>query len=232
MDAIDTAMHLRGARVTAIDLSRASLSYAMRKAREYRLENIDFRQADILAFNGDGAPYHVINCTGVLHHMQDPRKGLHRLVGMLMPQGLIRLALYSQLARAPLVEARAAIRARGYGSTPGDIRAFRQQVIDEGSDGAFAELMGSTDFFSLSDCRDLLFHVQETAFTVSGIKSLLDEAGLEFLGFELTIAEVESGFRRRHAEAALTDLQAWAAYEQQHPHSFRAMYQFWCRKDQ
>jgi len=232
MDAIDTAVHLRGARVTAIDLSRASLAYAMRKAREYGLENIEFRQADILAFNDDSAPYHFINCTGVLHHMRDPRIGLHRLVRMLMPDGLIRLALYSRLARAPLDEVRATIRTRGFGSAPSDVRAFRQQVLDEGPGGGFAQLMGSTDFFSLSDCRDLLFHVQETAFTVPGIKTLLEEAGLEFLGFELTIPEVERGFRRQHPGAALTDLDAWAAYEQQHPHSFRAMYQFWCRKDQ
>lgn len=28
----------------------------------------------------------------------------------------------------------------------------------------------------------------------------------------------------------MTDLGAWGAYEQRHPHSFRAMYQFWCEK--
>ncbi len=63
-----------------------------------------------------------------------------------------------------------------------------------------------------------------------GIQALLEQTGLVFLGFELTIAEVEQGFRREHADAALTDLEAWATYEQRHPESFRAMYHFWCRK--
>jgi 2-polyprenyl-3-methyl-5-hydroxy-6-metoxy-1,4-benzoquinol methylase len=230
LDAIDTALHTENAQVTAIDLSRASLAYAMRKAAEYGLENIHFRQEDILSFDRPGADYHFINCTGVLHHMQDPAAGLHRLVRMLMPDGLVRLALYSRLARAPLAAAREAIRARGFGSVESDLRTFRQRVLDEGSDGEFAELLGSTDFFSASDCRDLLFHVQESALTLPDVKLLLRGAGLEFLGFELPISQVEQGFRREHPRAAPTDLDAWSIYEQHHPQSFRSMYQFWCRK--
>lgn len=230
MDAVDTALHLQDADVTAIDLSRASLAYAMRKAGEYALENIRFRQEDILEIVAGAEPFHVINCTGVLHHMRDPGAGLHRLVRLLMPGGLIRLALYSKLAREPLMQAREAIRAMGFGGGEDEIRSFRQRVLEEGARGPLAELMGSTDFFSLSECRDLLFHVQETQVTLPEISSLLESQGLEFLGFELTIPEVAQGFRREYPRAALTDLGAWDAYEQQHPHSFRAMYQFWCRK--
>ncbi len=230
MDAINGALHLDKVDVTAVDLSRASLAYGMRKAAEYGLENIRFRQEDILEMDTSGEPYHVINCTGVLHHMQDPAAGLERLVQLLIPGGLIALALYSRLARAPLLEARALIRASGFDSGANDIRLFRQQVLGEGVRGPLAELIGSTDFFSTSECRDLLFHVQETQLTLPELSKLLEEKGLEFLGFELNITEVEQGFRREYPDAALTDLQAWAAYEQQHPESFRSMYQFWCRK--
>jgi SAM-dependent methyltransferase len=230
MDAIDTALHLNNAQVTAIDLSRASLAYAMRKAGEYGLENLQFRHEDILEFEGGDDPYHVIISNGVLHHMQDPAAGLARLVALLMPRGLIKLALYSQLARAPLMEAGERIRASGFTPRESDIREFRQQVLEEGMRGSLAELSGSTDFYSLSECRDLLFHVHEEQLTLPGIQALLEQTGLAFLGFELTIAEVEQGFRREHPNAALTDLEAWATYEQRHPESFRAMYHFWCRK--
>ena len=230
MDAIDTALHLQDAEITAVDLSRASLAYAMRKAGEYALENIRFRQEDILEIGAGAEPFHVINCTGVLHHMRDPGAGLHRLVRLLMSGGLIRLALYSKLAREPLMRARDVIRAMGFGSGEDDIRSFRQRVLEEGASGPLAELMGSTDFFSSSECRDLVFHVQETQLTLPEISALLENHGLEFLGFELTIPEVAQAFRRDYPHAALTDLEAWDAYEQQHPHSFRAMYQFWCRK--
>jgi tetratricopeptide (TPR) repeat protein/SAM-dependent methyltransferase len=230
MDAIDTALHLKNAQVTAIDLSRASLAYATRKAGEYGLENLRFRHEDILEFGGGDDHFHVIISNGVLHHMQDPAAGLARLVELLTPQGLIKLALYSQLARAPLVEAGERIRASGFTPRESDIRVFRQRILEEGARGSLAELSGSTDFYSLSECRDLLFHVHEEQLTLPGIQALLEQTGLVFLGFELAISEVEQGFRREHPDAALTDLEAWATYEQRHPESFRAMYHFWCRK--
>lgn len=228
VDAIELAMHVRGAEVTAIDLSRASLAFAMRKSEEYGLDNVRFRQEDILAFAGEDGPYHMINCTGVLHHMQDVAAGLAGLVPLLLPGGLMKIALYSRIAREPLMRAREDIRAAGFGPAVGDIRRFRRQVLDAGAGGAHAELMGSTDFYSTSECRDLLFHVQELQLTLPEIRALLEGAGLAFLGFELTIPEVEQGFRREHPEAALDDLDAWHAYEQRHPESFRGMYYFWC----
>jgi Tfp pilus assembly protein PilF/SAM-dependent methyltransferase len=230
MDAIETAVHLEGAQVTAVDLSRASLAFAVRKAEEYGLENIRFRQQDILALGEDEEPYHFIHCTGVLHHMGDPAAGLERLARVLMPGGLMKLALYSRLARAPLVEVRDAIRAAGYGPGVEDIRAFRQRLVAEGAEGPHAELMGSTDFFSVSECRDLLFHAHETQLTLPEIGHMLEAQCLDFLGFELTIPQVEQGFRSAYPDAASDDLDAWDAYERRHPHSFRAMYQFWCEK--
>lgn len=229
MDAIEIAMHVRDAEVTAIDLSRASIAYAMRKSEEYGLGNLSFRHADILAFEGGDDPYHVINCAGVLHHMQDVSAGLACLVPLLLPGGLMKIALYSRIARAPLLEAREDIRASGFGPAIDDIRRFRRQVLDGGESGPHGELMGSTDFYSTSECRDLLFHVQELQLTLPEIRALLEGAGLAFLGFELTIPEVAQGFRREHPEAALDDLDTWHAYEQRHPESFRGMYYFWCR---
>jgi tetratricopeptide (TPR) repeat protein/2-polyprenyl-3-methyl-5-hydroxy-6-metoxy-1,4-benzoquinol methylase len=230
MDAIEVALHVNDADVTAIDLSRASLAFAMRKAGEYGLANIRFRQEDILELDASDGPYQFINCIGVLHHMRDPSAGLERLVALLVPRGLIRLAFYSRLARVPLMQAREAIRASGLGSGANDIRAFRRRVFDEGMRGAFAEFTGSTDFYSMSECRDLLFHAHEVQYTLPELGGVLENAGLDFLGFELGIAEVEEGFRREHPDAVMTDLDAWDAYEQRHPHSFRAMYQFWCEK--
>jgi len=230
MDAVDAALHIENAEVTAIDLSRASLAYATRRAEDYGLENVHFRQQDILELDADGPRYHVVFCNGVLHHMRDARAGLKRLVDRLIPGGVIKLALYSRIARAPLMQVRESIHASGLGARPDDIRVFRQRVFRDGAQGAFAELMGSTDFFSTSMCRDLLFHVHETQVTLPELRDWLDAAGLEFIGFELPIAEVERGFRSEYPDAEMTDLETWDAYEQNHPESFRGMYHFWCRK--
>ena len=230
MDAIDLALHVDDADVTAIDLSRASLAFAMRKAEEYGLENIRFRQEDILELDPSDGPYAVINCVGVLHHMRDPSLGLTCLLERLVPRGLIKLALYSRVARAPLLQARDVIRESGLGAGEKDIRGFRQRVFEEGARGPFAEFTGSTDFYSLSECRDLLFHAHEVQFSLPEVGELLGDAGLRLLGLELGIAEVEQGFRREHPDAALLDFDAWDAYERRHPESFRGMYQLWCEK--
>ena len=67
-------------------------------------------------------------------------------------------------------------------------------------------------------------------YTLPEMGAMLDARGLDFLGFELTISRVEQGFRNEYPEAAINDLDAWDAHERRHPHSFRAMYQFWCEK--
>ena len=46
------------------------------------------------------------------------------------------------------------------------------------------QIRTSTDFYSLSSLRDLLFHVHEHRFDIPQIKDYLSELGLKFRGFE------------------------------------------------
>ena len=41
------------------------------------------------------------------------------------------------------------------------------------------------DFFSISECHDLLFHRQEHCFALPRIGTFLAESGLQFLGSDL-----------------------------------------------
>ena len=45
--------------------------------------------------------------------------------------------------------------------------------------------MWFNDFYSTSECRDLLFHVQEHRMTLPQIKAFLAAQDLQFLGFEI-----------------------------------------------
>ena len=45
--------------------------------------------------------------------------------------------------------------------------------------------MWFNDFYSTSECRDLLFHVQEHRMTLPQIKAFLVAQELQFLGFEI-----------------------------------------------
>ncbi len=91
-------------------------------------------------------------------------------------------------------------------------------------------ILESQDFFSLSACRDLLFHVQEQPTNLAQIAGFVQTHGLHFLGFELDDA-VLAAYRRRFAQdRAATDLACWETFEADHPGLFGGMYVFWIQK--
>lgn len=231
--ALDTATRFAGARVLAVDLSLSSLAYALRKTRELGVTNIDYGQADILELGGLDRQFHIIESMGVLHHLGDPLAGWRVLADLLAPGGLMKIGLYSDLARRSNDAAQALIAEKGYGKSREDIRRFRQEAMALAHDGdaAMAKVVDSADFYSLSECRDLLFHVQEHRFTLPEIETALETLGLEFLGFELSDRAVMGQFREQNpGPDAASSLPAWHQFETENPDTFAGMYQFWSRK--
>ena len=224
---IGTAQRFPHARVLAIDLSLPSLAYAKRKSDAAGV-TIDYAQADILELALDRR-FDMIESSGVLHHLADPMRGWDRLLGLLKPGGVMRLGLYSELGRTNIVALHRIIAERGYTAAPDDIRRFRQDVIS-GPQDRFAAILHSPNFYSLSACRDLLFHVQEHRLTLPQIGAFLSGHGLTFIGFELdaaTLARYRAAFPD---DKGLTDLAAWHRFETANPDTFRGMYQFWVQK--
>ena len=140
------------------------------------------------------------------------------------------LGFYSEIARRHVVKARELIAAGGYSSTPDDIRRFRQDLADQGSSVELQGLSEAPDFYSISECRDLLFHVQEHRLTLGQIESFLSEFGLHFIGFELD-SRILSQYRARFAnDPSGNNLRNWAHFEADHPNTFAGMYRFWIQK--
>ena len=129
------------------------------------MHNIQLQQLDILDANRIKNIYDVIECSGVLHHMQHPARGLAALNSKLKPGCYIKLGLYSKLARQKVSKARDLIKRLGIQSTPDGIRDFRKQIFDDDQHELKNMSNLANDFYSLSECRDLCFHVQEHQFT-------------------------------------------------------------------
>lgn len=227
---IGTAQRFLSARVLAVDLSLASLAYARRKTRELGLTSIEYAQADLLKLGSFGRRFDVIESVGVLHHLADPWTGGRALLSLLRPGGFMKLGLYSEIARRNIVKAREFIAARNYGTTPDEIRRCRQDMAalyDRQALGPTSEL---ADFFSLSTCRDLLFHVQEHRMTLTDIEAFLRDNHLTFLGFEMDAETLQAYRLRFPADRAATDLVQWQVFEAENPDTFVGMYQFWVQK--
>uniref|UniRef100_I2PYL6 Tetratricopeptide repeat protein,methyltransferase family protein n=1 Tax=Desulfovibrio sp. U5L TaxID=596152 RepID=I2PYL6_9BACT len=227
--ALETARRFRGARVLAVDLSLSSLGYARRKTRELGVSGIEYAQADILGLSDLGRRFDVIESSGVLHHLADPLAGWRVLLSLLRPGGCMRLGLYSDVARRGIVRARAYLFARGYTATAESMRRCRQELLDLPADDPLRRIL-LNDFFSISGCRDLLFHVCEHCTTPLGLKAFLAENGLALLGFDLDAPALEAYRRRYPGDPAATDLSNWHYFEEDNPDTFIEMYQFWVQK--
>ena len=216
------------AQVLAVDLSRASLAYAMRMARGYKVPNLRFAQADILELGALDRTFRVIWCAGVLHHMADPMAGWRCLVERLAPGGVMLVALYSRAARTEISALRREIARLGIPPEPDAMRRFRHELIVSGR--LFASLHVTRDFFSMSGVRDLLFNVVEHQFTLPEIGRCLDELGLEFRGLQVP-EEVQALFDARFKGSRdRFDIASWDALEKAHPRAFEGMYHIVCGK--
>jgi len=230
LGAIEFAREARHVCILAVDLSIASLSYAKRMARSLGLTNIEFAQADINGLGSIGRDFDFIDASGVLHHLEDPWRGWRVLLSLLRPGGTMQVGLYSALARRGVVAGRALIAEQGYRPIPEDIRRCREAIVAAEDGSLVKSLSHADDFFSMSECRDLLFHVQEHRLSLPEIKTFIRANRLEFTGFNLDAATFQRFAKRFPDPAARFDLDCWHRYETEAPDTFRGMYQFCVRK--
>lgn len=228
---IETAQRFRKSRVLAVDLSLASLGYALRKTQELGLKNIEYAQADIMKLDNCAFQFHVIESVGVLHHLGDPLAGWKILYSLLKPGGFMRLGLYSERARMDITSAQSFIEKRGFAPTAYDIRQCRQEIMALGDSEIAKKVSYRRDFFETSSCRDLLFHCQEHLFVLPQIKEILEDLDLTFVGFTLeSPAIAESYLARFPMDRQMVDLDSWDLFETENPETFKSMYQFWVQK--
>ena len=218
------------AKVVAIDLSAASLAYAARLAQRYGATNMTFMQADIEEI--ETIPdfrqrFRIIDCTGVLHHMRDTFAGWRSVLQCLAPDGLMRVGLYSAIARARLTALRTDPVYPGAGCSDELLRKFRRVLLDRRDGELGSELKVSADFYSMSGFRDLTLNVSERCHTLAEISEFLAGAGLRFRGFFPPYL-----FQLLHQRHPLDhwpgSLKKWGRLERSLPTLFMQMYVFWC----
>lgn len=225
LEPISLVRQIQTGRYLAIDLSRASLAYARRMAKQLGLADaIDFKQADITQLDGFKERFDLITASGVLHHLENPLAGWRILTGLLKPGGIMLVSLYSEAARQTVVRARRLIAENNWQPTPARMRQFRQAILN-GEHEELKPLLQWRDFYNLSMFRDLVFHVNEHRYSLPQIEQQLVELGLRFVtmrGLTMPLqALYQAGFPQDPGGA---DLSNWARFEEQQPNAFASMY--------
>lgn len=214
------------ARILAVDLSRASLAYGLRKARTFGLDNITFAQADLLELDSLDRTFDAVESSGVLHHMDDPFAAARRLARKVRPGGFMKLGLYSRIARERWADAKRLARTFG----PDQIPQMRHAIATAPADDPVRGALSSTDFYAASSARDLLMHVREHELDIPDLGRIVAETGLEFLGFVVSGA-VRDAYRAAWPDdPQMVNLRNWAAFERANPRTFVGMYQFWMQR--
>ena len=96
--------------------------------------------------------------------------------------------------------------------------------------GADNIITSIADYYSLSGCRDLLFHENEIQFSLPEIAKIIESLNLKFIGFANLMESTQKTFRKEFKSSAdYYDLRKWDVFEQKYPNTFISMYQFWCQ---
>jgi SAM-dependent methyltransferase len=168
--------------------------------------------------------------SGVLHHLKDPEKGLRAILDTLKPDGRMSISLYSKFARDyALNPATDYIKSKGYTSSLDDIRQFRKDLMGMTADNPITRCTTAGDFYSLAECNDLLFHIQEHRYTPHQIWDMADRFGLEPILVSITPERMKK-FRDMFPDGNTLDPDRLDAFEKEHPLAFIEMIKVFFRR--
>lgn len=178
------------AQVIGIDLSAGTLKVAQERCERSGVsDRVEFQQLSL--FDADQLPgeFDLINCVGVLHHTDDPKRGIQALAKKLAPGGLLHIFVYGELGRWEIRLMQEAI-----ALLQGDKRGDYSDGVQIGRN-LFAALPENNrlrkreeERWALENHRDECFadmyvHPQEIDYNIQTIQDLIQASGLEFAGF-------------------------------------------------
>lgn len=228
--AISIALTYPQAEVIAIDVSSTSLAYANAKKTEFQIHNLSFKQTCIYDVYKTAQQYDLIEAIGVIHHLSSPLQGCKSLLSALKPHGVLKLGLYSSIARTPLREARDIICANDIDLTAYNLPHIRKFVMDNQHLPCMSRIANSKDFYTANGCIDLILNPLENMFDIPRLKSLLDQLNADIAGFD-QIHDPRAPAFRQFTDTGTSEefYKSWEHYENQNPSTFSGMYSFWIK---
>jgi SAM-dependent methyltransferase len=174
------AVRWPNAKITGIDISRTSIDHTETLKREYRLDNLDVVELPVEQAGELECSFDHIVCTGVLHHLPDPDKGLQALRDVLDTEGSMQLMVYAPYGRAGIYLMQDYCRRLGIGTSSEEIRELAESLRALPQNHPLVALLRSApDFKQEAALADALLHPQDRPYSVEQFIDFLDASGLQ-----------------------------------------------------
>ena len=168
-------------RVVGVDVSETSLEATRALKDRYGLDRLELAQLALEEVGELGESFDLVVCTGVLHHLPDPPRGLRALSKVLAPGGALNLMVYAPYGRhgVYMMQRYAGL----LGLEPSDhdldglVRTLREIPQHHPLRFLFEK---SPDFRSRAGLADALLNPQDRAYSVPEFLQLGEAAGLRF----------------------------------------------------
>ena len=89
----------RDIEITGIDFSEGSLEFASSFSKKYEYTNTDFNWTDLRNIELEDNSFDMVVCSGVLHHIDNPRPIFTKLCNLLKKNGTIVIGMYHPWGR-------------------------------------------------------------------------------------------------------------------------------------
>src|SRR5262249_1944287 len=128
-----------------------------------------------------GRTFDQIVCTGVLHHLPDPDRGLRALRDVLAPDGALHLMVYAAYGRAGIYMMQEYCRLLGISTSDADLRDLATTLETLAADHPLASVLRRwRDFRNPDALADALLHPLDRAYTVPELYAWLERCGMTF----------------------------------------------------
>jgi len=167
------------ATVVGVDISESSLAHARHLKEKHQLKNLALHQCRVEEVDKLGLTFDLIDSTGVLHHLPEPKHGIRALANVLRPDGVIFLLLYATYGRAGVYMLQRLFRLLHVGQSPADV-AFAKQVLGALKSDHWGRgyIDHALDLHFDAGIVDTFLHPQDRAYAVADCIDLLDSADL------------------------------------------------------
>jgi SAM-dependent methyltransferase len=175
------ALRYPTAQVIGIDVSAAGVRHTLALKQKYGLDNLQVHQLPLERVADLGQSFDQIVCTGVLHHLPDPLRGLGALRTVLRPHGALHLMVYATYGRTGIYMLQEYCRRLGVRPEETELLELADTLKALPREHPLTPLLqGAPDMLSAAGLADALLHPQDRAYTVPQLFAFLQAGGFEF----------------------------------------------------